>query len=233
MAIRISAENQAYSTTVSVPSETYTVTWWAKVNVDRNGYSTMWEPGSTSGTSVYTQIGPASTGTNFEVHADPGARNLTNLLEMPVVSASSTAGWRCFAISQTAANGTLRVGYGTDPDNMSWSTVAAPTAGPWQTLRIGKSVWTGEWFNGSLASWKQWSSVLTDAEAVAELKQYEHVRTANFVRRFDFKVPQTVPSAGTGNLTAGVASPATVIGPDIPDTLTVPAINPNFFLSAL
>lgn len=219
MAVRFSAETQGYSTLLSVPQGAYTVTWWAKLYVSK-GYATMWEPGSTADTSVYTQVG-MDADTTYGIHTSGGG-NLNAVYPMVASTVDGTANWHCFAVTQTAAGGTLRAGYGATPGAMTFANIVAPSAAP-GTLRIGRSVWAGEWFNGAVAAWKQWSTVLTDAECATELGVYEHQRTTSFVRRFDFKALQTTPSAGSGDLTAGSASPSVVTGPNIPDSLAIPS----------
>jgi len=215
MAVRFSAETQAYSTLLSVPAGAYTVTWWAKLYVGK-GYATMWEPGSTSDTTVYTQVG-MDADTTYGIHT-AGGGTLNGVYPMVASTVDNSSNWHCFAVTQTAAGGTLRAGYGATPGSMTWANITAPSAAP-TTLRLGRSVWSGEWFNGALGPWKQWGAVLTDAECVTELGVYAPQRAANFVRSFDFKTLQTTPSAGSGDLTAGSASPTVVTGPNIPDSL--------------
>lgn len=229
MSIRISAENQGLYASADVPNGAFTITWWGYLSVDRNAYSTMIEPGATSGTSLYMQVGTNATGQRLVAAVDgtdPWS-DINTTRDMPV------GGWCCFALTQESQGGSFSLHHGTDPAALTIDTGNAPDD-VFPRFRIGWSVWGGEWFNGRIASLKHWASVLSNAEIADELLYWQAVKKTDLVRRHDWRFGQAfslVPDEGiAGNLITNGANPTIEADPPSVSDLVV-ADTTKFFLS--
>lgn len=206
MAVRFDAITDPLSSTSSPPGDIFTVTWWGYLSADRNTFSTMWD--ASKSTSEYFQACTASDGITASVF----------ISGYQLAGGAMTVGaWHRFALTRSGSTLTLRQG-GETGSLTTYNKTSVPFATPTK-LYIGGSVFSGEWFNGRIAAFKHWSSVLTVAEIDAELAQYAPVRVADLVRYHPFTTsPGLADESGNGRtLTAGSTATTTEAGPAIAD----------------
>lgn len=224
MSVRFDALTDAYTATTGLPpGNTFTVTFWLYISVDRDTY----------------------TGT-FRLQA-PGAEVLidtdTDGTTLKVWDAANYAGgFGPFGISVATwhkigltVNGASAVFYaapaGSALTTASVSNFTPPN--PPTNLSVGSD--TGEYLNGRIAAFKMWSAALTATEVAAELAHFDPVRTANLLRCHPFHVAETTDYSGNGNtLTAGSTAATTEADPPIgpfappPPGLMVSRLRPYF-----
>jgi hypothetical protein len=202
MAVRFDADGEDYtSSPLGLTTSPLTALCWVKVMVSRAAISTYFclDDGTTTNAFV---TGTTDDGTSTQGFFYPDANSLSPDLN----SGAQTVGtWYRVAITSpgVGSNVTLYHGAATGAFDTDATGMSINTAGL-STLRFGESVWTGEWFNGSIANFKLYSAVLTVTEMEAEFNSWDAVRTSNLVRHHKFKDgPSTADDSGNGRTLSG------------------------------
>lgn len=212
MAVRLDTEGEGYTATSALPTAPCTILCWAKIVNDRDNYSSVWCVDS--GVTAYIILGTDFSGTvargSFS-DIDIGFNAWTpNTWYKTALTVSGTT----VTVYQAPAGATLASTSGT-----SGALPSAPTS-----LRLGSSMTTGEWFDGSIANFKHYSAVLTSTEIEAELGSWTSVRTANLVRHYKLQIPETTDYSGNGNtVTGGVGASTDTDDPPISTPPPIPA----------
>jgi hypothetical protein len=212
MSVRFDADGEHYTSAVPAVSN-YTVTFWGKLAVDRNAFSTFW--GSDDGTTgTYHIFQTDGTGTDVD-HVGTAAG-----VAGPVMTVDT---WYRFGITCNGTSVTVYHASGPGGSLTSASGTLNATTG-FTTFRVGASVFSGEWLNGNVANLKHYSAVLTESEIETELASWTAVRTANLVRHHKFQVAETTDYSGNGNTLTGGAGTSTEADPPIGpvDPLRIP-----------
>lgn len=206
MAVRFDADLEDYTSTtpVSVP---YTVICWARIDVDRNAFSTIWAS-DTDTTSGYHILQTDTGGQTVEFNGNAGR----------LIGPTATVGqWYRFAVTVNAAFSVTEFYYGSATGALSLATGdVSINPASFTRFRVGDSSFAGEWLNGSVAALKHYSVVLSQAAIEAELSQYLPVRTTNLVRWYPFVNAEITDYSGNSNTLTGGSGAATTDGPPIP-----------------
>lgn len=223
MAVRFNAAGEGYVGASGFPSDTYTITWWAYIAVDRNSYSTFI---SLTSADSYTQIGTDVDGVTPRVY-NSAVGNIEPTTQL------SVGQWYAMAFVQDLSGGGSGPGtlyWGTDPTDLAShsSTVGSHTI---TEFRIGhyKPTTSTEWLNGRIAAVKVWNAALTEPQLEAELQSYTPVVTADVLRVHKLQVPEPTDYSGNGFTLTGGTGASTEADPPIPET---PAVAPGRFLLA-
>ncbi len=193
MSVIIDADNEGLS--IAFSAAQWTVLGWAKLAADVNRYTTIFDVSAT--TNNYMQFSTNDAGQLLGIHLAAGG----------VDSIDLTPGeWYRVAIRRDGTDFTLLVAGTTGA--LAAYTVAVPGGYAPTTLRIGRSVWSGEPWNGPLAGFKVYTAVLSDGEVATEFTRPEAIRTADLWAAYSLDAPPgTADSSGNGRtLTAGSAA---------------------------
>lgn len=206
MAVRFSANGQYFTSTVSIPaSTTFTVTMLVNLSTDRNAVSGLF---SLMGT-VSLDLQTTSTGTSLEVRPSNGGSASTALGSLVVGT------W--YRLALTYSNGSLTYMFsaiGSALPNTSASTCGAYSG--LSSLRIGASATSTNYFDGRIAAFKMWSSVLTTVHIQQELMTYLPKRTSDLLRWHPFISNDLPDYSGHGGVLTGGVGTATEAGPPLP-----------------
>lgn len=195
MSVIIDAENEGLS--IPFSSAEWTVLGWAKLTADVNRYTTIFDVSASTGTNAYMQFSTNDGGTLLGIHMSSSGLDSINM---------TPGQWYRVGVRRSTTQFTLTVGTATGA--LSHGTLAVPGAYSPTTLRIGKSVWSGEPWNGPLAGHKVYTAVLSDGEMETEFTRPEAIRTADLWATYNLDAPPgTADTSGNGRtLTAGSAA---------------------------
>lgn len=203
------------------PATAFTVTFWARLRVDRDDFSTMIRLHSSSGGSTTVNIATGSSGTT-PVVVSPG-----NTGGIVGTDALAVDVWRMLAVTVAgtgASDGkiyTKAIGGSTNVVTGQVSGGATPDG---MTL-FGRSAGdAGEWFNGGLAYVRVWSAVLSQAEVEAEWASATIVRTAGVWANWPMLTNISDVSGNGCHLTAGTTALSTEDDPPLGATVTGTAL---------
>jgi hypothetical protein len=206
MAVRFTAESQTYSRTVTLGSQSaYSMTCWVKVAVDRNEFSSAWCLGNAAGGDVFSILQTTATGTNLEF--------ITSAAFTAVPLVNMTVGtWYFVGISMNGATGTAV--YRTAASG-TFTTVPIASQGAivQTTIQLGRSIYAGEWLNGSITGVKWWSATLTETELKDEAPYLAPVRTSNIRAYYKLLTPSTTDDSGNGMTLTGGTGAVSDTGP--------------------
>lgn len=167
MAVRIDADGKELSRAGDPPSATtLSLCFWGKITTDRNTFSTFIEVATNSGS--YVIFSTDSDGTGLSFYSGGGSPTPIQL----------TVGTRYFiALAKSSGNVTIYVAADSATSFTTSSTTSAGSPSP-SNVRLGESVFGGEWLNGVMQNVKVWSGVaLTQAELWQERLSYRPKRT--------------------------------------------------------
>lgn len=198
MSVRFDADGEDFITTTNSLSTPFTLLCWAMLSVDRNTFQTVFQ--ADDGGS------PPTTVVNLQTNSDGTSMGLWDKFVETVTGPAMTVGtWYRFAVTHSGT--TLTLYYGIDSGSLTSATGTQTIAGNLPTLRIGESVWGGEWLNGRIAGFKQYSAVLTQTEIETELASATAVRTSGLYRHHQFATANTADDSGNSRtLTGGVGA---------------------------
>ncbi|MEV0619608.1 LamG-like jellyroll fold domain-containing protein [Nonomuraea sp. NPDC050404] len=210
MAVRFSADNQHYTRTGLAWGATtqFTVTFWGKISVDRNDWSTFWELDNSTNPEYF--LVQASQGGTMLTVLNTTGEFPNELQEL----ALNTWYYIAVAVSGTTCTTIVRAA------NSATFTQYAPTLTPGvftpDTLLIGRSTFSGgEWLNGAMAAVKVYQATLSVAEMEAESYTYQPRRTNNLAAWYPFTVAEPTDYSGGGLTLSGGAGVLTEEGPPI------------------
>lgn len=188
-----------------VTGGTYTVTFWGRLAVDRNDFSTFTATLNPN-FSAYDVLQTAADGTTLTFNSSGGVVN------GPALAVGT---WYKIALVKNGTTATLYVGTGAG--SLTTYSGAASNTGGSRFLIGAVDAAGGEFLNGNVAAFKKWDAALTASEVAAELAQYNAARVTSLRRVHAFK-GDALDSSGNGNqLTSGGAAVAYETGPGIPD----------------
>lgn len=223
MSLRFDAQSDGLSLPVALPTgpgggRVYTLLGWIRLAVDRNGYSTPFD--LSASLSNYGQFSTDGSGTLFGIHYSGGGVDGDQL---------TIDEWTCVAMASDGSTTTLYMG--ADPADLQEWTCPTPTGWNPSTLRIGYSVWSGEWWNGAIAGAKLWAAHLENFQVAAELTRAEPLVTAGIIGAWPgIELPGTADISGQNNtLTAGSTTPGLEDDPPWTPLPTGP-VEPGAFL---
>lgn len=221
MSLRSDAASDRVSYTASPPPDpatAFTATFWARLRVDRDDFSTMMRLHASSGSTTRVTLATNSSGTVPAVFS-PG--NTSGIIGSDALVVDQ---WRMIAVtvSGTGATGgrvyTRTIGGTT---NVTTGQVSGGSAPDGITL-FGRSISdASEWFNGGLAHVRIWSAVLTQSEIEAEWDSTTPVRAANLWSAWSLATDLTDASGNGRTLSAGTTAltveddPPTMQGTDV------------------
>ena len=211
MALRVSAENQAYTGSLGLGSQAnFTLCLWANISVDQNAFSSAI---TLDGGATTDSVGFQTTTDGVQQRIVYDDSNATNLAIMTVGT------WYFMAVSVSGTTGTAYM------KTASAATLTATTANPTTSgftlnnIRMSTFTDAGQWMNGRIAHVKLWTAALTATEMFVEANNGRPFRYANLVGWWplhnlgDF----TVDYSGNGrSLTAGAGAATTEDGPGVP-----------------
>ncbi|MEU3161787.1 LamG-like jellyroll fold domain-containing protein [Streptomyces griseoincarnatus] len=206
MSLRSDQASDRASYTASAPpapATAFTATFWARLRVDRDDFSTMMRLHSSSGGTTTVTVASNSSGTVPAVFS-PG--NTGGIVGSDALVVDQ---WRMVAvtISGTGASGgrmyTRTVGGST---NMTTGQVSGGSTPDGITLFGRSPSDSSEWFNGSLAHVRVWSAVLSQSEIEAEWNSTTPVRTTNLWASWPLTTDLTDTSGNGRALSAGTTA---------------------------
>lgn len=224
MAVRFSAETDGYKAITGLPAGAtpWTIACWVYVSVDRNTVSGPWAVANTTTENAATAssvLATDATGTDVLTYRDFNVGITGSAPNLPV------GAWYKTAVTKNGSAVTYY--WGTDSGSLTATPTASAAAITPAALYIGRSVWSGEWWNGRVAAFKMWDAELPAGQVAVELAQYAPARTANLLRYHPFHAAETPDYSGNGNnLTAGGTTPTTEAGPPIPVVVSSPRPQP-------
>lgn len=213
MAVRLSATGQDFTRALALGSLTaITASFWWKVSVDRNTYSSAFfvDNGQPDNWGVQTGVD----GTTANVIMDGTS----------TASVAMTVGtwyFGCLALSGSTGTFYYKAAGAT---SLSTTAITGVTATNAATLRLGESPWGAEWLNGCLASFKLWSAQLTQAEIELEAAQYVPNRFTSLVSWHPLLKTETVDYSGNARTLSGGTGSTTEDGPPVPWKLASPRV---------
>jgi hypothetical protein len=181
---------------------------WGKLTADRNTYSTFM--GFDANEVNNTRI--------FQTENDG-----TNLLMYPTLGAEPTpltvGTWYYIAAASTGAQtGILKVraqGAGAFTTK-NWTQADGDATATF--LRLGESIFGGEWLNGCIAAVKLWHGTsLTATELEAEYQYRTPLKTTGITCYYTFDTASTVDNSGNGRTLTGGVGATTEAGPTLID----------------
>jgi hypothetical protein len=199
----VSARSDAATDRVTIASAPaagpITVCTWAKLVTQ--GTSTLdtivrWDASGT--TSLIMSLRGAS-GLTPGIYS---AASTTGVL----ASSDVTLGTWVFIAGTRDGSSNAQIFWGTNPASLSKVTGTVNTSGTPSSVNLfGRSTSDAtDWFNGSLAHFRVWTTVLTDAEVAAEGASATLVKTASAWSAWEFANAALTDSSGNSrNLTAG------------------------------
>ncbi|GII63535.1 hypothetical protein Skr01_36200 [Sphaerisporangium krabiense] len=209
MAVRFSADGQAYTRALSLGVQTqWALACWAKISVDRNVTSTIWSLGSNSVFDAFTletdSDGTTAAVLDYEAEQETGTRALT------------AGTWYYWAVLVNGTSGTV-LSRAAGDSSFTVSTWTGGNAGLTLTNLYLGNRFGSDWLNGALAAVKLWSgAALSQAELEAEAWSYLPRRTANLAAWYPLTRAETVDYSGAGRTLSGGSGAATEDGPPIP-----------------
>ena len=199
------------------PATAFTVTFWARLRVDRDDFSTMLRLHSSSGGSTAVNIATGSSGTT-PVVVSPG--NTGGIIGTDALAVDT---WRMLAVT-IAGTGATDAKIYTKAIGGSTNVVAGQVSGgatPDGLTLFGRSSGDStEWFNGGLAYVRVWSAVLSQAEIEAEWASATIVRTSGVWANWPMLTNISDISGNGRNLTAGSTALSTEDDPPLSGSVT-------------
>ncbi len=198
MAVRFDAVGEHFTRAESPSGNTYTVVAGVKIEVDRNEFST-WVCLDTGATNNYTLMQTDATGTQMQA-----AEHNTAAVNGPAMTVGT---WYRLAVTKAGNGQPITIYWQADGAGTvsSASGTSASNNPAVDVLRIGDSVFGGEFLNGSVAAMKLWSgAVLSQAEIEAEWASLDAVRTTNLWATYKFESGAlTTDSSGNARTLSG------------------------------
>lgn len=194
MSVRFDGSTDEYFGASIVSITGWTVTCWAKLQVDRNNYSTIFAWDGSADDGLWFQTG--TSGTSLQVWDGTSDRAFS-------IGAMSVGVWMRYALTRpTSTSVTLYAA--TDVGAVSSQTITTSSTGTYSAINIGNSP-ESEFLNGNVANLKAYSALLTQSEIEAEWASWDAVRTTSLVRHHKFKdAAETIDYSGNGfSLTSG------------------------------
>lgn len=174
MAVRFDVATDRISLLTSVPDPTagITIAGWAFVSVDTNNNAVF--------VRVHASDG-GSTTINFATESDglAGPGYFTGGGSIVAATGMAVAAWRKVAVTCTGTSGTLYVATVGGPTEVDAGTVGGAASPTGLTFGARAHNDGDESFNGRLAYWRLWTSVLSQAQLEAEWLSTTPVVTAN------------------------------------------------------
>jgi hypothetical protein len=203
-AVRFSAGTMKYSRSATGLGASFTITFWAKIVVDRNALSCFVSQDNAGGN--YYMISTLSDGTTLRRDATGGAS---------VSSAVSMAVDVWFFVGCVNDTGAGQDIFGWKIAGGSWATAVTGSGvtvtGPADANTLyfgGDGFGTTDFLNGSIAAVKVWNVALTDAELQAEAATYAPVKTSGLWANYTFNAgPQTTDDSGNGRTLTQTGTP--------------------------
>lgn len=199
------------------PATAFTVTFWARLRVDRDDFSTMMRLHSSSGGSTTVNITTGSSGTT-PIVVSPG--NSGGIIGTDALAVDT---WRMLAVTVAgtgASDGKIYTKVIAGSTNVVTGQVTGGSTPDGITL-FGRSAGDStEWFNGGLAYVRVWSAVLSQAEIEAEWASATIVRTSGVWANWPMLTNINDISGNGRNLTAGSTALSTEDDPPLASTVT-------------
>jgi len=199
------------------PATAFTATFWARLRVDRDDFSTMLRLHSSSGGSTAVNIATGSSGTT-PVVVSPG--NTGGIIGTDALAVDT---WRMLAVT-IAGTGATDAKIYTKAIGGSTNVVTGQVSGgatPDGLTVFGRSSGDStEWFNGGLAYVRVWSAVLSQAEIEAEWASATIVRTSGVWANWPMLTNISDISGNGRNLTAGSTALSTEDDPPLSGAVT-------------
>lgn len=220
MSQRADAASDRVSYTASpppAPATAFTATFWARLRVDRDDFSTMMRLHSSSGGATAVTIATGSSGIT-PIVVSPG--NTSGIIGGDALAVDT---WRMIAVTiggTGATDGkiyTRAIGGSTTVTTGQVSGGATPDG----ITLFGRSIGDAtEWFNGALAYVRIWSAVLSQAEIEAEWASATLVRTSGVWADWPMLTNINDISGNGRNLTAGTTALTTEDDPPLSGSVT-------------
>lgn len=167
-ATAFNADAEDYTRTTGGSSATFTWTLWARIDTDRNTFSAVLCQDD-AGISNVIIMGTASDGTTMQYYEEESAT--------PTTFAPMTVGvWYFLAFSKTGTGASQTRACAMSILSSTTISCTNLTSGENEsmtTMRVGETVFGGQWFSGSVAALKIWSGVaLSDEQLLNEAKHF-------------------------------------------------------------
>lgn len=203
------------------PATAFTATFWVRLRVDRDDFSTMMRLHSSSGGSTTVNITTGSSGTT-PIVVSPG--NSGGIIGTDALAVDT---WRMIAVTVAGTGATDGKIY-TKAIGGSTNTVTGQVSGgstPDGITLFGRSSGDStEWFNGGLAYVRVWSAVLSQAEIEAEWASATIVRTSGVWANWPMLTNINDISGNNRHLTAGTTALSTEDDPPLASNVTGTAL---------
>lgn len=197
MSVRFDGATDEYFGASVVGTTGWTVTCWAKLQVDRNNYSTIfaWDGAADDGLWFQT----TDSGTSLMVWDGTSDRPFS-------IGAMSVGTWMFYALTRpTSTSVTLYAG--AEDGALSSQTITTSSTGAYSAINVGNSP-DSEWLNGNVANLQCYSALLTQTEIEAERQSWDAVRTSGLVRHHRWRdAAETVDYSGNGRSLSVGGSP--------------------------
>lgn len=220
MSLRADQASDRVSYTASPPpppATAFTATFWARLRVDRDDFSTMMRLHSSAGGATSINIATGSSGTT-PVVVSPG-----NTSGIAGADALAVDTWRMVAVTVSgtgATDGTIYTRAVGGSTNVVTGQVSGGATPDGITL-FGRSAGdAGEWFNGGLAYVRVWSAVLSQAEVEAEWASATIVRTSGVWANWPMLTSIDDVSGNGRHLSAGTTALSTEDDPPLSANVT-------------
>jgi len=124
-------------------------------------------------------------------------------------------------IAATLSGTSAQLLYGNTPGSLTKVTGTVAASGtPDRLTFFGRSAADGsEWLNGTLAYWRIWTAVLSDAEIAAESQSTTPVRSTNAWANWAFAAAALTDTVASRNLTAGTTALSSAADPSLSTTI--------------
>jgi Concanavalin A-like lectin/glucanases superfamily len=202
VAVRFSASGQNYTSATAFPVMPFTLTFWAYMVTDRNALTGLW---GINGAFTPNGLITVADGTTLHLYSGT-VYDITNL-------AFTTGTW--YKIAIVASGGTVTIYYAAIGSALATATGSFSNQSTNASYNIGCSDTTSQFFNGRIASWKEWPVALSAAEVAAEFQCYMPRRTG-LSRWYPFLTAGTTDLSGNGRNLSGGTGATTEDGPPIP-----------------
>lgn len=199
MAARSDAATDRVSLASAPSTATLTVGGWVKLASDRNDFSTFMRMYSAGGGTAIT-VGTKVDGTTPVVFSP--------LNSTGVAAAGMTVGTWTYIAYTLGAAGAVAIFSGTTPGSLSKATGTVAASGTADHLAIfgREPADATEWLDGSIAYWRIWTAVLSDAEIAAESQSATPIRTSGLWANWAFAAAALTDTVAGRNLTAGTTA---------------------------
>lgn len=220
MSLRADEANDRVSYTASPPPDpatALTVTFWARLRVDRDDFSTMMRLHASSGSSTRITVATSGSGTVPAIYS-PGNTGGVVGTDALVVDQ-----WRMIAVTVAgtgATDGRMYTRTVGGSTNVTTGQVSGGSTPDGITLFGRSASDSSEWFNGGLAHVRVWSAVLTQTEIEAEWNSATVVRTSNLWSAWSLATDLSDSSGNGRNLSAGLTALSVEDDPPIQATVT-------------